>query len=61
VRPITPIDSPIVHFFQLLVVHDRGEFEGAITSQRELERHGWVVKYRRPRTQAPVEKGRMTA
>ena len=45
-----PEDSPIAWFGDMLIAIDRGDFEHAAESQRQLDRLGWRVtrKRRRP-------------
>lgn len=43
-----PEDSPIAWFGELLLAVDRGDFNRATESQRELSRLGWNVAPRKP-------------
>lgn len=42
-------ESPIAWFSELLLAKDRGDFQRAVEAQRELERLGWTVRFRKPR------------
>jgi hypothetical protein len=51
-----PEDSPIAWFGEMLIAIDRGNFDQAAESQRQLDRLGWRVTRKRgrltPRQQA---------
>jgi hypothetical protein len=44
-----PEESPIAWFGELLLAIDRGDFDRAAESQRQLARLGWRVDRRKPR------------
>ena len=56
-----PEESPIAWFGEMLIAIDRGDFERAAESQRQLNRLGWRVTRKgsrhTPRQAAPSERG----
>jgi hypothetical protein len=56
-----PEESPIAWFGEMLIAIDRGDFERAAESQRELDRLGWRVTRKKnrstPRQTARGERG----
>ena len=56
-----PEESPIAWFGEMLIAIDRGDFERAAESQRQLDRLGWRVSRKRsrpmPRQTAPGQGG----
>jgi hypothetical protein len=52
-----PEESPIAWFGELLLAVDRGDFDRAAESQRQLDRLGWRVSRRRKVRQEVVERG----
>lgn len=54
---IQPEDSPIAWFAEMILALDRGYFEQAAESQRQLSRLGWRVDRRKTRQTAQDEKG----
>ena len=44
-----PEESPIAWFGEMLIAIDRGDFERAAESQRQLDRLGWRVNRKRNR------------
>ena len=52
-----PEESPIAWFGEMLLAIDRGDFERAAESQRQLDRLGWRVNRKRTRQAAPCSEG----
>lgn len=55
-----PEESPIAWFGEMLIAIDRGDFERAAESQRQLDRLGWRVSRKRSRPahhQAAADQG----
>jgi hypothetical protein len=47
-----PEESPIAWFGEMLIAIDRGDFDRAAESQRQLDRLGWRVNRKRTRQDA---------
>jgi hypothetical protein len=54
---IQPEDSPIAWFAEMILAVDRGNFEQAAESQRQLSRLGWRVDRRKIRQTADRQDG----
>jgi hypothetical protein len=52
-----PEDSPIAWFGEMLMAIDRGDFNRAAESQRQLDRLGWRVDRCKPRKTAAGQEG----
>ena len=48
-----PEESPIAWFMEMLLAADRGDFERAAESQRQLDRLGWRVDRKKRRLRCP--------
>jgi hypothetical protein len=56
-RDYRPEQDAIAWFAEMIMAMDRGNFEQAAQSQRELRRLGWRVDRYDARQTAPVERG----
>ncbi len=54
-----PEDSPIAWFGEMLLAIDRGDFDRAAESQRQLSRLGWRVVRRRASQTVHGERGEL--